>query len=149
MYYDIFLIRNPQHLNQAFGVRRAVFIEEQNVPEEVENDEHDGAEGTLHFLAVDEQGVAVGTARLRAYEGERGVGKVERVAVLREHRGKGLGTLLMEKVEEEALKHGFRSLKLNSQAHANVFYERLGYEAEGETFVEAGIEHIAMRKHFS
>jgi predicted GNAT family N-acyltransferase len=78
--YQIHPTQNEQEKRDALSVRRIVFIEEQQVPEEIEIDEHDeaGAE-TIHFVAY-AGGNPVGAGRLRAYA--PGVGKVERVAVL-------------------------------------------------------------------
>ncbi|MED0681311.1 GNAT family N-acetyltransferase [Aneurinibacillus thermoaerophilus] len=143
--YTVKCVHNETEKQQALAVRRQVFIEEQNVPEEIEWDEYDHQSAdTLHVLALDENGNAVGTGRLRPY-GE-GIGKIERVAIVSSCRRSGLGRLLMEKLEAEAKASGYHTLKLNAQVHAKPFYERLGYKAHGETFMEAGIEHIAMIK---
>ena len=138
-------ITNRHTLEEAFNVRRQVFIDEQKVPADLELDEFDKDKKTLHILARDSRGNAIGTARMRPYT-EPGVGKVERVAVLKSHRRTGLGRKLMEKLELEAKELGFQEIKLNAQLHARDFYERLGYKPKGETFFEAGIEHIAMHK---
>jgi predicted GNAT family N-acyltransferase len=143
--YSVKRVQNEMEKEQALNVRRRVFIDEQQVPEELEVDEHDHPNAsTLHVLAVNEQGQVVGAGRLREYE--PGTGKVERVAVLSSCRGHGLGRLLMEKLENEAKEQNYRTLKLNAQLHAQPFYERLGYQPYGDTFMDAGIEHIAMVK---
>ena len=142
--YQIVRVTSPGQLEDALRVRRAVFIQEQGVPAEIEIDQHDQSDsGTLHFVAyADEQ--PVGACRLRTYA--PGVGKVERVAVLQTERGTGLGKQIMRVMEEAAREAGFSQLKLNAQTHAQRFYERLGYEPCGEQFEEAGIAHIAMVK---
>ncbi|MEJ8546737.1 GNAT family N-acetyltransferase [Brevibacillus borstelensis] len=131
-------------MQSALSVRRAVFIREQQVPEEIEIDSHDRIDSeTIHFVVYrGEQ--AVGASRLRPYT--PGIGKVERVAILSSERGTGLGRLLMLAMEETARRQGFKGLKLNAQTHAQRFYEKLGYSPVGEVFEEAGIEHIAMEK---
>ena len=128
----------------AFAVRRTVFVDEQGVDEEIEYDEHDepGA-AAAHFVAYDD-GAPVGAARLR--EHEEGVGKVERVAVLAERRGEGVGRELMRAVEREAERREFAKLKLHAQTRVSGFYDRLGYERRGEEFEEAGIPHVEMYK---
>ncbi|SFB69307.1 Predicted N-acyltransferase, GNAT family [Halobiforma haloterrestris] len=128
-------------LEDAFAVRHTVFVEEQDVDEELEYDEHD--DGAVHFVAYDD-GDPVGVARLR--ELEDGGGKVERVAVLEPRRGEGIGRLLMDAVEQRAEALGLSPLVLHSQTHAAEFYDRLGYERHGEEFEEAGIPHVEMRK---
>lgn len=130
---------------RALEIRRQVFINEQEVPEELEIDEHDLPHTpTIHVLAIDHSGNAAGTGRLREYAA--GIGKIERVAVLSTARGGGVGRMLMEKLEEEARGQGFHTLKLHAQLQAQPFYERLGYTPHGATFMDAGIEHIAMIK---
>ncbi|MBN6185997.1 GNAT family N-acetyltransferase [Aneurinibacillus sp. BA2021] len=143
-----YTVKRAQHeteREQALDIRRRVFIHEQEVPEELEIDEHDLPDApTIHVLAIDPKGNASGTGRLREYE--PGIGKIERVAVLSAARGSGIGRLVMEKLEREAKEQGFHTLKLNAQIQAQPFYERLGYIPHGTTFMDAGIEHIAMVK---
>lgn len=141
---DIRLVQTPQELEDALQVRRIVFIDEQQVPEELEMDEHDTWPGaTFHFVGY-LNGTPVAAARLRPYE--PGVGKVERVAVHSSARGTGLGKQIMLVLELHAREQGFQKLKLNAQCHAQAFYEKLGYIPYGEVFDEAGIDHIAMQK---
>lgn len=129
-------------------LRRRVFVEEQGVARDDEWDEHDIAgSNTIHFVAVaTRSGRAVGCARLRVY----GAGaKVERVAVLPEKRGTGLGRHLMTAVERAAVRCGHEQLVLHAQASVVAFYELLGWRAEGPEFHEAGISHRKMRKALS
>ena len=126
---------------EAVAIRRRVFIEEQGVPEA---DELDGKDAQrTHFLARDAAGRAVGCACLRPYDARL---KVERVAVLPELRGSGLGRELMEAVEEHARELGARELVLHAQASVVAFYEKLAWSCSGPRFFEAGIEHQKMGK---
>lgn len=127
----------------SFSVRHKVFVEEQKVPPDLEADLHDQDGTTIHFVAYN-QSVPVGAARLRQYTDE--VGKVERVAVLKEARGLGIGFSIMNELESVALRKGYRKLILNSQLHAQDFYERLGFQPKGDIFHEANIPHVAMEK---
>jgi predicted GNAT family N-acyltransferase len=128
-------------LADAFAVRRAVFVDEQDVPEGIEMDEYDA--GATHFVAYDTaRGEPVGTARLRFPE--EATGKAERVAVLRPYRGEGLGTRLMERVESDARNRGCSRVRLNAQTHVEEFYTDLGYETVSDVFYEAGIPHVEM-----
>jgi predicted GNAT family N-acyltransferase len=86
----------------------------------------------------------VGTARIRAYGRDRSIGKIERVAVLRDSRGLGLGVRLVRFATEVLTARGFRTLLLNAQVQAEGFYRQLGYLPEGEPFDDEGIPHIAM-----
>ena len=122
------------------SVRFAVFVDEQNVPAEIEIDDRDAE--CIHVLALDEHGVPVGTGRIDLEEG----GKVGRVAVLASYRGAGIGAALMEALHEVARNNALASVWCNAQVSAVPFYESLGYSATGETFVEADIDHVRMHR---
>lgn len=149
----VFVVETDAERRDAFAVRRAVFVDEQGVDEAIEYDDHDepGADA-IHFVAYDE-GQAVGAARLRAADGEHetrasdtapATAKAERVVVAADRRGEGWGREIMRVVEATAADRGFDRLALHAQTRVREFYERLGYEAHGEEFVEAEIPHIAM-----
>ncbi|MDT8858040.1 GNAT family N-acetyltransferase [Paracoccaceae bacterium Fryx2] len=108
------------------ALRRTVFIDEQGVAEADEVDDLDGV--AIHLLATD-QGRPVGSARLLVL-GE--VGKIGRVCVLAEARGRGLGAALIRAaVAEFRARPGVRKAKLGAQTHALGFYEKLGFVAQG------------------
>lgn len=135
------VVETPIEKEQAFEVRRKVFVDEQGVPVHIEMDEYDDT--ATHFVGYDlEQPIAA--ARIR--ESESGIGKIERVCVLSEYRGQHVGMLLMNEMEEFARTTGFFTLKLNSQSYAIPFYEKLGYEVSSPEFMDAGIPHRAMTK---
>jgi predicted GNAT family N-acyltransferase len=125
----------------CFAVRRAVFIEEQGIPEAEEWDEEDDT--CLHLLAEDEMG-PLGCARLLA----RGAtAKIGRVAVMPRARGTGLGRRIMEAALHEARKAGFTEALLESQVAVIGFYETLGFVAEGPEYDDgSGILHRVMRR---
>lgn len=114
-------------------VRTVVFINEQNVPEEEEFDDDDIT--ATHFLAKAFDGRPVGTARLTTD------GRIGRVAVIAEWRGKQVGRALMRTVMETASNMHMEYLRLASQVQAIAFYEDFGFRAEGEAFDDAGIPH--------
>ena len=120
------------------AIRRAVFIDEQGVPEDLEWDEHDGA--SVHFLAVANDGTPLGCARLLPD------GHIGRMAVLPDWRGRGVGRALLAAVVEAARRRGHTTLRLSSQTHAAGFYTRAGFAAEGAEYDEAGIPHVAMQR---
>jgi predicted GNAT family N-acyltransferase len=139
-------------LRDALAVRRAVFVDEQDVPPELEVDAYDELGAATHFVAVDGD-TAVGAARLRpADAGPDEVdgaatparAKVERVAVLADRRGEGWGARLMDAVEAEARRAGFETLVLHAQTAVEEFYADRGYRSVGEEFEEAGIPHVEM-----
>ena len=141
---EIAVVRSPEELAESLALRREVFVEEQGVPPELEMDALDGdprrTAGVVHLLGRLE-GSAVCTGRLDV---EGGRAHITRVAVRREHRGRGLGARLMEALHGEARERGIGRVGLNAQLHALGFYERLGYRAHGPVFLDAGIEHRAM-----
>jgi len=123
--------------DELHRIREAVFIIEQGVPPEQEWDADD--ESALHFLVYDGN-YPVGTARLLSD------GHIGRVCILREWRGLGVGDALLQAVIEEAEKRGLRKQTLSAQLQAVAFYQRLGFQATGEEFVEAGIPHVDMSR---
>ena len=128
-------VRDAEHLA---AVRRAVFIDEQGVPEALEWDEHDAV--ALHFLATTLDGSPIGCARLLPD------GHVGRMAVLPAWRGHGVGRSLLAAVLNAARARGHAEIRLSAQTHATDFYLRAGFVTQGTEYEEAGIPHVAMRK---
>ena len=139
MAVDITPVQNSAEFEQALAIRVQVFVLEQGVPPEEEKDSYD--ESAFHLLAR-ERGVPLATARLVQLPDK--VGKVGRVAVLPEARGRGLGRDLMLRILQEARARSLRELTLGSQMQAVSFYERLGYVAQGGEFLDGGIPHVRM-----
>lgn len=136
------VVENETDLENAFAVRRKVFVEEQGVPVHLELDELDRT--ATHFIAYDGE-KPVGAGRLR--ETDANTGKVERVCILPEYRGKHIGNLMMKEMERYARESGFERIKLNAQTHAIPFYQKLDYETTSPEFMDAGIPHRAMEKN--
>ena len=126
----------------ASALRRAVFIEEQNIPKELEWDEHDAV--VLHAVARNRIGQVIATGRL--LHAEDGVSHIGRMAVHRTLRSGGHGAAVMQALEEAARARGDREVALNAQRSAERFYARLGYAVHGVPFEEAGIPHVEMRR---
>ena len=118
-------------------VRREVFVIEQRVPEAEEWDDDD--EVCVHVLALRNR-EPVGTGRISP------AGKIGRLAVLSEFRGRGIGDRILLMLIEQARHRGLAEVTLNAQVHAMPFYERHGFKAQGEVFDEAGIPHRRMQK---
>lgn len=119
-------------------IRTEVFVIEQSVPEELEYDGRD--ELCHHVLALDGD-TAVATGRIDLDHD----GKIGRVAVLVDQRGSGVGEQVMHALHRIARRAGLAQVRLNAQQSALPFYQALGYQSYGETFIEAGIPHQAMR----
>jgi len=130
------LVEDDEELEEAFSIRRAVFIEEQNVPEVIELDSFDNT--ATHILAYikDEP---VGTARWRATD--KGI-KLERFAVLKEFRKMGIGKALVQFTME--LLDFDKQIYLHAQDSVVAFYEKFDFQVQGELFFEAGIPHRLM-----
>ena len=122
------------------ALRHAVFCEEQGVPVALE---HDAEDAIAVHLVVDGAGAVIGTCRL---VGSGEAVRLGRMAVVRSRRGEGLGALLLACAHEVASEAGAREVELHAQVAVRGFYERAGYTAEGAVFVDAGIDHILMRR---
>ncbi len=123
------------------AIRRTVFVEEQQVPAALELDAH---EDVATFFLAHEAGKALGTGRFRT---KGPLLKFERIATLREARGRGVGSALMEAMEREGRARFPRHLPyMHAQADAVPFYEKIGWVRVGALFREADIDHFAMMK---
>lgn len=131
-------VTQTNDLKACLAIRRAVFIEEQSVPEELERDEHDAS--AVHFLGV-LNGSPVGTARIVVKED---AAKIGRVAVLKEARGTRQGQALIKACVGWARQNGCARAILGAQVEALGFYEKLGFNAYGDIFDDAGIDHRMM-----
>ncbi|MGI8314405.1 GNAT family N-acetyltransferase [Halobacillus mangrovi] len=137
---DIRRVSNQQQKDDAFQVRRVVFIEEQNVPEELEIDEDD--QTAVHLVGYEENH-PVAAARLRFVDG---YGKLERICVMKEYRGHSFGKQIISFMEQIIKDHDRDTAKLNAQTHAENFYQSLGYVTVSDEFMDAGIPHVTMIK---
>ena len=119
-------------------VRDVVFVQEQQVPPELERDALDPL--SHHVLARDGAGTPIGTARLTPEH------RIGRMAVLQASRKSGVGTLLLRALEDEARRQGVNGLMLHAQLSAMDFYKRHDYVPHGGVFEEAGMPHLEMKK---
>ena len=124
---------DKQHVLKA--IRQAVFIDEQHVPKDLEWDGRD-RECTQFLASIDAKPVA--TARLTP------AGQIGRMAVLKPHRGQGVGSRLLTAVIDHARKQGHNRIFLHAQVTVIDFYRRHGFTVKGDTFMDAGIEHQSM-----
>lgn len=126
-------------------IRTEVFIQEQGVPVTEEWDGLD--ESASHFLVRTHQGEAIASARVltESEPSSKRRYRIGRVAVLKTFRRQGVGQLLMRFIMDECLSQpGSAGLYLHAQTQCQYFYELLGFVAEGEEFMDAGIPHITM-----
>jgi len=131
-------------LEGAFAVRRAVFVAGQGVDRDIE---YDGLDGEALQMVVKSGEAVVGTARARFPEA--GEAKIERMAVLSQYRGQGIGRGILAHLEDELKLRRIKHSVLHAQKPVIAFYESCGYQVTGAPFVEVGIQHVVMRKRLS
>jgi predicted GNAT family N-acyltransferase len=132
--------KKDKDLEDAYQVRREVFILEQKVPEEEKIDE---ADLRSHHVVVYAADSPVATGRL-FNDGKNWL--IGRISVLKEFRGKHAGKLVVEKLLEKAAESGAKEVHVYAQTHAIDFYRKSGFVDYGDTFQEAGIKHLSMMK---
>ncbi|MEQ9450917.1 MAG: GNAT family N-acetyltransferase [Pseudomonadales bacterium] len=118
------------------AIRTQVFVVEQEVDPAEEWDDQDPI--AAHFLALNEAGQALGCARLVAS------GQIGRMAVLEEHRGRGLGERLLAAAVADARAQKMDRVFLHAQAYVEAFYRKAGFVVCGPEFEEVGIRHLPM-----
>lgn len=130
----------------GFKLRTEVFVNEQNVPKELELDEKDNNEHTIH-IGYFKDDKLIGVARL--IDMDKDIIHIGRVAIDKNHRGEGIGYKLIlgcEDIAKNVLNKDF-TIELGAQLYAENFYKKLGYNrVNNNIYIDAGIEHIDMRK---
>ena len=124
------------HCADLRKIREIVFMNEQHVPKEEEWDGQD--EHSWHYLAMSQEKNPIGCARLMPS------GQIGRMAVLKEQRGLGIGALLLDSAVIHAKELKLEHIFLHAQTYAIGFYEKAGFKAHGEEFMDANIPHYAM-----
>ena len=125
---------------EVAALRTRVFVEEQGVPPEVEQDAADAT--AVHAVSRDPSGRLLATGRLLERDGRAVIG---RMAVDAAARGSGHGAAVLDELHRQALARGLTEVELHAQVSARGFYERAGYTAVGGEYEEAGIVHVTMR----
>jgi len=131
-------VASKKQLDAAFAIRGRVFVLEQGVPDTVEIDRDD--ERATHLLAF-AAGKPVGTARIVL---RKRTAKIGRMAVLKSHRGRGIGKALLARAIATARRKRARTIYLHAQLAVIAFYQSMGFRAVGSNFEEAGIAHRKM-----
>jgi predicted GNAT family N-acyltransferase len=135
--------RDQSEVAAALALREDVFVGEQGVGLDEERDGRDA--DALHLVVLDD-GAVVGTCRL-LFEGT--TVKLGRMAVARSRRGLGLARALLTEAEAQSRTRHARRIVLAAQISAQALYDRAGYDAYGNVFLDAGIEHVMMAKALS
>jgi predicted GNAT family N-acyltransferase len=133
-------IMGQKELNQVLSIRRRVFIREEKVPRPLE---FDGLEGVSDHIIVLLRGRPIGCARVRFYEDKA---KLERIALSKRYRGRGLGKQLLEYLIEYCKRKKAKKAVLNAQYRLRAFYKLAGFKSVGRPFSDAGMKHVQMIK---
>ena len=138
----IHVAHNDIQMRLCLRIREEVFIKEQNVPRDIEIDEHDVLTDPVckHFLLV-VNGMPAGTARAITLA-DQSI-KIQRVAIQKNYRGSGFGKVLLEEIEKH---YQASKYVLGAQEHAIPFYEKLGYVISSDIYMDANIRHKDMKK---
>jgi len=126
---------------QLSDIRREVFINEQQVPEELEWDEFD--QSAQHVIALNQAGQPIATGRIKTD------GHIGRMSVLKEYRQQGIGSAILLVLLDNAHQQNLKRVYLHAQVNAVPFYEKHGFIVQGKEFVDAGIAHKTMYKNLS
>lgn len=140
------ILKNKEELNLGFALRIEVFVKEQKVPIELELDDKDHSDNTVHIGYFHEDNL-IGVARL--IDMDKDVIHIGRVVIDKEYRGQGIGRELIigcENIAQQILKRKI-IIELSAQIQAENFYKSLGYNrVNDKIYLDAGIEHVDMRK---
>ena len=132
----------PADWAEIAALRTRVFVYEQGVPPEIEQDDADAT--AVHALSRDDAGTVVATGRLLLRDG--GTATIGRMATDASARGRGHAAAVLAVLHREAGQRGATEVELHAQILARGFYERAGYSAVGAEYDEAGIRHVTMRR---
>ncbi|MDU6766029.1 MAG: GNAT family N-acetyltransferase [Gemella haemolysans] len=140
------ILKSKEELNLGFALRIEVFVKEQKVPIELELDDKDHSDNTVHIGYFHEDNL-IGVARL--IDMDKDVIHIGRVVIDKEYRGQGIGRELIigcENIAQQILKRK-TIIELSAQIQAENFYKSLGYNRiNDKIYLDAGIEHVDMRK---
>ena len=134
---EIRIVEKREELDGVIEIRKNVFVKEQKVSLDLEIDGLDSdAEHVIAYLDHE----PIGCARIRT----NNYAKLERIAIIEEHRGKGFGKQLTDFLINYCKQKNFDEIRLHSQTYVSGFYKKCGFKIRGKPFFEAGIEHVEM-----
>jgi predicted GNAT family N-acyltransferase len=135
------VVATARDMPEVAALRTRVFVGEQGVPPEIEQDDADAT--AVHVLSRDDSGRVVATGRLVVRGTTAGIGRMAADPAV---RGRGHGAAVLGELHRQAVLRGVTEIELHAQLTARGFYERAGYTAVGDVYEEAGIAHITMRR---
>ena len=134
-------MRNHEELDAALALRHQVFVSEQGIVAETDQDGQDRM--ALH-LGAWRDGKLAGVLRLLPEEESNGLLRLGRLAVLPDKRGRGVASELLAQAKEQALRRGADRLTASVQMANLPLFARLGWAEQGEPFAVHGWEHQEM-----
>lgn len=137
MSLEIRIVKNKEELNKVIEIRKNVFVEEQKVLLDLELDGL-GSEAEHVIAYLNDE--PIGCARIRTNK----YAKLERIAIIEKHRGKGFGKQLTDVLINYCKQKDFDEIRLHSQTYISGFYKKYGFKIRGKPFYEAGIKHVEM-----
>ena len=139
MNLKIKIIKTKKELKSAFNIRNIVFGKEQKIPRKID---FDGLDNKTKQILVLYNNKPIGTARIRFIQNRA---KLERIALLKKYRGRGLGEKLMNFLIDYCKKKEIKEIYFHAQCYLKDFYKKFGFKIRGKSFIEAGkIKHIEM-----
>ena len=132
------LVKNNNELNQVYKIREIIFSREQGVSRNLERDIFDGV--AKHVIVLSKNN-PIGCARMRFVNGKA---KLERIALLKNYRGKGIGKKVIDYLIKYSKTKKVKKIFMNSQYYLKNYYTKFGFEPIGKPFMEAGIKYIKM-----
>ena len=138
MAYKMVRASSNDQIEEAYKVRREVFINEQGVPENLEFDRFDSY--AKHYVVYDGDEV-IGTVRI-LYGSV--FAKIQRFAVVSSKRQNGVGRYMMQYVLDILKQEGQKMIILDAQVRVEEFYRKFGFVRMGSEFMDAGIPHVKM-----
>lgn len=148
MKHSIRLTKSKKEFEEVLKIRKIVFVKGQKVPVDIEID---GLDDKSKHVIVKYEDKTIGTARIRFFDNKS---KIERLAILKKYRGKGLGEREKKKTFQYVINYCKRKKKkineivIHAQYYLKNFYLKFGFKARGKKFKEAGIDHIEMYLKF-
>jgi len=134
-------VTGDDELRQAFEVRKQVFVREQGISEDLVFNGHDNK--ALQMVVKDGERV-IGSARVKFLAGNQA--KLERMAVLKHYRRKGIGKEMLLFLDGVLKDKQVKQVIIHAQLEVVPFYKLCGFNELGLPFQEAGIKHIKMCK---
>lgn len=120
-------------------IRQHVFVEEQGF-----ENEFDEIDEYAYHLVIYQNDEAIATGRM--YEKDQETMILGRIAIIKECRKIGLGSKIVLRLENEAKQLGYIITQLSAQQRAQGFYEKLGYQTQGEVYYDEWCPHVTMKK---